>query len=202
MKDHKAKLILLALILTFGITLWANNYIGKAARAATVSYFVDTSQLAIHIEADTTAAVNFNEYETYVINGWATWCKPCLKEIPDLNKLKKKHQKPYNKFIALTGEDLEDVSDFIEKKEKQKKPFEFLYEQRYEQNKFLKYLFGINPSADLRVPVSAGTSASGVTSNGIPLNIIIHKGKILFYETGYSKENIRKMDEILSDLEE
>jgi thiol-disulfide isomerase/thioredoxin len=27
-----------------------------------------------------------------VINFWATWCKPCLKEIPDLSKIQEKYQ--------------------------------------------------------------------------------------------------------------
>ena len=52
-----------------------------------------TSMLVIEMQAQQIPIVNFRQFEptlnqrndtTYVVNFWATWCKPCVKEMPDL----------------------------------------------------------------------------------------------------------------------
>ena len=40
---------------------------------------------------------NNEKKNLYLINFWATWCPPCIKEIPELLKLEKK----YNKDIRV-----------------------------------------------------------------------------------------------------
>lgn len=49
--------------------------------------------LVIELQAQQIPIVNFRQFEptlnqrndtTYVVNFWATWCKPCVKEMPDL----------------------------------------------------------------------------------------------------------------------
>jgi thiol-disulfide isomerase/thioredoxin len=44
--------------------------------------------------------MHFNEFETflqksndtvYIINFWATWCKPCLKELPDFERIREEY---------------------------------------------------------------------------------------------------------------
>ena len=47
--------------------------------------------------------------EWVVVNYWATWCAPCLKEIPDLSELHK--ERSDLTVLGLAFEDLED-SDF------------------------------------------------------------------------------------------
>ena len=46
-----------------------------------------------------------------VINYWADWCPPCIKEIPELNKLNAKYRNELNVFLfnfdRLEGEELE-----------------------------------------------------------------------------------------------
>ncbi len=45
-----------------------------------------------------------------VINIWATWCGMCIKEIPELNRLKEKYKNDSDVvFIAFSDEDLEKV---------------------------------------------------------------------------------------------
>ena len=45
-----------------------------------------------------------------VINYWADWCPPCIKEIPELNKLNAKYSDELNVFLfnfdSLEGEEL------------------------------------------------------------------------------------------------
>jgi thiol-disulfide isomerase/thioredoxin len=57
--------------------------------------------------------VSLSDYlgQWVVVNYWATWCTPCLKEIPDLSELHK--ERSDLTVLGLAFEDLED-SDFDE----------------------------------------------------------------------------------------
>ncbi|GJL81494.1 MAG: alkyl hydroperoxide reductase [marine bacterium B5-7] len=49
-----------------------------------------------------------------VVNFWATWCPPCLKELPSMQALWEKHRE--SKFVLLAiniGEDAETVRSFL-----------------------------------------------------------------------------------------
>ena len=50
-----------------------------------------------------------------VVNYWATWCPPCVREIPLLSKLRKKHQ-PDVEVIGIAVDFRDDVLAFAEKK--------------------------------------------------------------------------------------
>ena len=43
-----------------------------------------------------------NSDTTYVINFWATWCKPCVKELPAFEKLNLKYQNKNLKLILVS----------------------------------------------------------------------------------------------------
>ncbi len=40
----------------------------------------------------------------YIINFWATWCKPCVEEMPDLVKLSKNYSDPKIKIILVSND--------------------------------------------------------------------------------------------------
>lgn len=46
-----------------------------------------------------------------VVNFWATWCPPCVKEIPDLNRLAAKHGQA--KFLGVAVDTADNVSKFV-----------------------------------------------------------------------------------------
>ncbi len=52
---------------------------------------------------------NISDYKgkLVLLNYWATWCAPCLKEMPELNKLQNKYQDQGLIVIALSDEDKE-----------------------------------------------------------------------------------------------
>jgi thiol-disulfide isomerase/thioredoxin len=50
-----------------------------------------------------------------VINFWATWCRPCVKEIPSLNNLRQKmHGKPFELISVNYAESADVISAFLQ----------------------------------------------------------------------------------------
>ncbi len=58
------------------------------------------------------------EKHVFLIEFWATWCPPCLKSIPHLGELQKKHKKAGLVVIGISNEEPETISKFINKKMK------------------------------------------------------------------------------------
>lgn len=54
----------------------------------------------------------------FIVEFWATWCGPCLKSIPHLAELQKKHKKDGLVVIGVSNEEPETIATFIEKKMK------------------------------------------------------------------------------------
>lgn len=50
-----------------------------------------------------------------IVNFWATWCPPCLKEIPEFIHLQQKYQNNNVQFIGIAIDDKDAVTAFIEK---------------------------------------------------------------------------------------
>jgi thiol-disulfide isomerase/thioredoxin len=68
--------------------------------------------------ADFEKEVIKNDENVYVINFWATWCGPCVKELPYFEKLHKENKKVKVILVSLdTSKDLESkLIPFIAKK--------------------------------------------------------------------------------------
>jgi peroxiredoxin len=58
---------------------------------------------------------NINEWDGKVlaINFWATWCPPCIKEIPEFIEIQHKYQKQGLQFIGIALQRPEEVTEFI-----------------------------------------------------------------------------------------
>jgi len=48
-----------------------------------------------------------------IVNFWATWCSPCIKEMPDISKFVASRDDVRAIGLAFGGEELADVSDFL-----------------------------------------------------------------------------------------
>lgn len=61
--------------------------------------------------------LDFNEFKNKVvfINIWATWCAPCIAEMPELNKLYNDYSNDVE-FLFVSHENIEMVNQFISQK--------------------------------------------------------------------------------------
>lgn len=48
-----------------------------------------------------------------VVNFWATWCAPCVKEMPELDALQKQH--PKVQFVGIGIDKAENIAKFVQK---------------------------------------------------------------------------------------
>lgn len=54
------------------------------------------------------------EVEYYVLDFWATWCKPCVLSLPHFNQVRMDNEHENFKFISVTNEDIPIVKKFMQ----------------------------------------------------------------------------------------
>ncbi|MEX0314929.1 MAG: TlpA family protein disulfide reductase [Allomuricauda sp.] len=124
---------------------------------------VDLNGNAINLES--------SKGEVVIINLWATWCPPCVAEMPSLQKLYKDYGDKV-RFVFVTNEQTEKVSQFLQKKNYQ-----------------------------LPVYSERSKTPDALFSRSIPATYIISKsGKIVVDEKGAANWNSKKTRNLLDEL--
>ena len=114
-----------------------------------------------------------NEDKTYVINFWATWCMPCVKELPAFEKLNAAY-KDKNVEVVLVS------LDFPKQKESNLIPF---VKNRKLESKVLHF---DDANEQFWIPDIAEN-----WSGSIPATLIYNKEKRKFYEQSFSYEELQ-----------
>jgi thiol-disulfide isomerase/thioredoxin len=118
--------------------------------------------------------------EIAVVNIWATWCGPCIREIPELNELVSEYKGKNVRFLAFSAESASVFDAFLEKRPN----FKFDYELSFANRKSLEMLLGLDKQYQGRA---------------IPLHILINKeGQVENVFVGASPENIEKIKDFLA----
>jgi len=124
---------------------------------------------------------NFSELEpllqkkndtTYVVNFWATWCKPCIKELPYFEKVNKEYADKKVKVVLVS-------LDFPDILEKQVIPF---IEKRGIQSQVVLL---DDPDANGWIP-----KVSPEWSGAIPATIIYNSKNRKFYEKAFTQSEL------------
>ena len=153
------KQITLVLVLFCGVSLNAQNL-----------PFIKKAQLEQWLNADTD--------NVYILNFWATWCGPCVAELPDFEKLNEKYASKKVKIVLIS-------TDFKRNVESKVKPFI----KRKNLQSEVVFMDESNPNVWVNL-------VSPEWSGSIPATLIVSKtkGKRLFFE---KQMNFKELDEIL-----
>lgn len=112
--------------------------------------------------------LNKKDNKTYVINFWATWCKPCVEELPSFEKLHKTYK---NKNVEVILVSL-DFPNHIESK---------LIPFIKEHNLKPKVVLMADPDQNTWIP-----KVSTEWSGAIPATVIYNKNYREFYEQSFT----------------
>ena len=109
---------------------------------------------------------------TYVVNFWATWCRPCIKELPAFEKLTADYSDKKVKVLLVS-------LDFPDKIDSQVVPF-------IEKNNIQSQVLLLDDGdANSWIP-----KVSEEWSGAIPATLIYNKNKRLFYERSFTFEEL------------
>lgn len=114
-----------------------------------------------------------NSEATVVVNFWATWCKPCVKELPYFEALQKNHKEDVKVILVSL--------DFPDKLESQLIPF-------IKKNDLQSQVILLNDPYENEWIPKVDSSWSGA----IPATLIIDKNKRTFYEQPFTEEELEK----------
>ncbi len=162
---------LLLFLMIFGFTTVAQENketeplkIIKSANYAVKSFDYKGLETYMKVEGDT----------TYVYNFWATWCAPCVKELPSFLKLNEKYKDKPFKLVLVS-------LDFPKSVEKSLMPF-------LEKKKMNVEVVLLNdPDANSWIE-----KIDKDWSGAIPATLIINKNKRKFYEQSFEYEQLEE----------
>lgn len=109
---------------------------------------------------------------TYVVNFWATWCKPCIAELPYFEKINRSYSEKKVKVILVS-------LDFPKKVESQVLPF-------IEKNKLQSHIVLLDdPDANSWIP-----KVDETWSGAIPATLIYKNDSRKFYEKSFTYDEL------------
>lgn len=111
----------------------------------------------------------YNHDNLTVINIWATWCKPCMEEIPDLNKIKEEFKNDEINFVSFSIDKASDLEKLRKFNTSKKLKWEDITIENWDYKKTIENLLFNN---------SSNSSIISINSMDVPKTLII-KNKIV-----------------------
>ncbi|MCU7617379.1 TlpA family protein disulfide reductase [Chryseobacterium sp. PBS4-4] len=160
------KLIYLLLLIISIVLIGVAVFKLKIAKNTTITFNNEN----LKIEDSPFYKKYYNSRNIVVVNIWATWCEPCIDEIPELNKVKKEYNRDGLDFISFSIDntsDIEKVKQFVASKK-----FEWndITIQNLKYKKHLENMF---------YNKSSNSNIIQVTSFEIPRTLIFRDKKLI-----------------------
>jgi thiol-disulfide isomerase/thioredoxin len=148
-----------------------NKIIGTIAFCLLLSVSLKAQQVKLISVSQLESRIKQGKDTTYVINFWATWCKPCVKELPEFEKFKASVKGKPVKVILIS-------TDLKSKLESGVQPFVKAHQLTGEI-----YLLNETPN-------SYNEKISPDWSGALPGTLIVKNGKKRFHEAAYSYDEL------------
>ena len=116
--------------------------------------------------------IDLSSDNTYVINFWATWCSPCVKELPFFEFVNDTYTDKNVKVLLVS-------LDFPSQVESKLKPYIFT------KNLKSKVILLDDPNLNKWVP-----QVSAKWDGGIPATLIVNKSNYNFYPNPFDQESL------------
>lgn len=134
------------------------------------------SQVKLLTLNDLDARIKQGKDTVYVVNFWATWCAPCVKELPNFEKLNATYKNQKLKVILIS-------IDFKSKLAKVVKPFVL-------KNGLKSEVFLLNEKSEQEFIDRVSKKWSGVLPSTLVINPL--KGTRNFYEQEFTFDELEK----------
>ncbi|OAI06923.1 TlpA family protein disulfide reductase [Methylomonas methanica] len=108
------KIILIVVAIAF-IALAAGLFARQYLVVAETSKPAPQLNFSLPDLADKPQSVTQWQGKILIINFWATWCPPCLKEIPEFIKLQDEYKDKGVQFVGIAIEDKQPVEDYLKR---------------------------------------------------------------------------------------
>jgi thiol-disulfide isomerase/thioredoxin len=105
------------------------------------------------------------------VNFWATWCRPCLEEMPSIEKLQKRFEGKSIRFVVASSEEVEKVKKF----------------KKIQQWNLPYYTFN-----DEQIPTP-------FAHNGLPSTFLVVNGEVIYHYIGSKDWNSPEAVSIIED---
>ncbi len=119
------------------------------------------------------AVINKDQNTVYVVNFWATWCQPCVEELPDFMEVNKHFAKDENFKMYLV------TLDFARKKKELVIPF-------IQKNDIRAEVLLLDDNKRMNTWISLIDKS---WSGALPATLIYKNGKSLFFKEGNMDKN-------------
>jgi len=145
----------------------------KVAGADTISTTASEIDLEVYDYNGLEPFLNKKDDKTYVVNFWATWCAPCVKELPYFETLNENY-KSNNLEVVLVS------LDFPKQYDKRLKPFMVKHQLKSK-------VMALNDT-DSNTWIN---KISPEWTGAIPATLIYNKNKRQFYEHSFNYEQLK-----------
>jgi thiol-disulfide isomerase/thioredoxin len=157
------RLCTLAVLLSLSVFAQAAPSSAQTSAAENPLLGASLPELTVHDLAAKPAKLSQFKGKATVITFWATWCSPCLKEMPAFHKLVEQYQGELQVLAVAMLDTPEDVLSFVKK------------------NPAYKFTWLLDPEGENEN--SALTQAFGIA--GLPTNVFVNaEGKVVDYWRG------------------